>query len=52
LPYVVGLAERGLDAVRADPALAKGVNTYKGAVVYEPVAQAHGMEYTALDDLL
>ncbi|HYI45732.1 MAG TPA: alanine dehydrogenase [Actinomycetota bacterium] len=52
LPYVVALADRGLDAVRVDPALAKGVNTFKGAVVYEPVAQAHGMEYTALDDLL
>ena len=52
LPYVVALADRGLDAVRADPALALGVNTFKGAVVYEPVAQAHGMEYTALSDLL
>jgi alanine dehydrogenase len=52
LPYVVALADRGLDAVRADPALAKGVNVYKGAVVYEPVAQAHGMEYVALDSLL
>src|SRR5918996_610727 len=38
LPYVVELANRGLaDAVRSDPALAKGVNVYQGAVVYEPV---------------
>jgi alanine dehydrogenase len=52
LPYVVALADKGLDAVRADVALAKGMNVYKGAVVYQPVAEAHGMEYVPLDDLL
>src|SRR5918992_3191454 len=53
LPYVVGLADMGLEAaVRSDPALASGVNTYGGAVVYEPVAEAHGLESVSLDDVL
>ena len=52
MPYVVALADRGLAAVREDPALAKGVNVHKGAVVYEPVAEAHGLEYVPLDDVI
>jgi alanine dehydrogenase len=53
MPYVVALADNGLEAaVRADPALAKGVNVYKGQVVYEPVAEAHGLDYTPLDSLV
>ena len=28
---------------RADPALAEGINVVEGSVVYEPVAEAHGM---------
>ncbi|MDQ4125062.1 MAG: alanine dehydrogenase [Actinomycetota bacterium] len=53
MPYVVALADKGLEgAVRDDPALAKGVNVHKGAVVYEPVAAAHGLDYVPLDDLI
>jgi alanine dehydrogenase len=53
LPYVIALAEQGLEgAVQDDPALAKGVNVFKGTVVYAPVAEAHGLEWVALDDLL
>jgi alanine dehydrogenase len=53
LPYVVALADQGLDgATRDDPALAKGVNTYKGSVVYEPVAEAHGLDYVPFDKLI
>ncbi len=53
LPYVMALAEQGLEgAVREDPALAKGVNVYKGTVVYAPVAEAHELDWVALDDLL
>ena len=53
LPYVVALANQGLEAaVRDDPALALGVNVYKGSVVYEPVADAHGLKYVPLTDLL
>ena len=53
LPYVVQLADKELEsAVRDDPALARGVNVYKGAVTYEPVAEAHGLESVPLTELL
>ena len=53
LPYVVELAEHGLKgAIARDPALATGVNVYEGSVVYEPVAEAHGLAYVDLDELL
>ena len=53
LPYVVDLADNGLEAaVKADPALAKGVNVYKGQVVYEPVAEAHGLPAVELSSLI
>jgi len=53
LPYVVKLADMGAEAaIRADPSLAKGVNTYKGRITYPAVAEAFGLEYTPLDTLL
>lgn len=53
MPYVVALAEHGLEgAVRLDPALALGVNVYQGAITYAPVAEAHGLESVALDDVI
>lgn len=53
LPFVVALADQGLEAsVRDDPALAKGVNVYKGKIVYEPVAAAHDLEAVPLETLL
>ena len=53
LSYVVQLADMGLEtAVREDPALARGVNVYKGAITYEPVAEAHGLESVSLAELL
>jgi alanine dehydrogenase len=52
LPYTLRIAGHGwLDAVRADHALAEGVNVADGKVVYRPVADAHGMPYTPLDEL-
>jgi alanine dehydrogenase len=46
LPYAVELADRGWrDALRADPALALGLNTHAGQVTYGPVAEAHGMTH-------
>jgi len=51
--YAVKIAEHGLAAAaKADPALARGINTYGGHVTYEPVAQAHKMEYVATSKLL
>ena len=53
LPYASALATLGWrEALRADPALALGLNTYAGAVVNAPVAAAHGMDHTALADVL
>ena len=53
LPYAERIAELGWQAaVRADTALARGVNVVEGQVVYGPVAEAHGLPWTALDDLL
>jgi alanine dehydrogenase len=53
LSYVEELADLGvLGAIRADPALARGVNVVAGRVTYEAVADAHGLEYTPLDDAL
>ena len=53
LPYAVEIADRGLPAaVAADPALALGVNTVAGQVVYAPVAEAHGLEVAPLTESL
>jgi alanine dehydrogenase len=53
LPYVEAIAQRGtFDAVRSDPDLGRGVNVVGGHVTYEAVAEAHGLEYTPLDDAL
>jgi alanine dehydrogenase len=53
LPYVESIAAHGLrDAVLADAALARGVNVLGGRVTYEAVAEAHGLEYTPLEDAL
>ena len=53
LPYVEAIADRGLaGAVAADPALAHGVNVLGGDVTYEAVADAHGLPYRPLADVL
>ncbi len=53
LPYVLDIANHGWrDAALSDAALAEGVNVVEGAVVYEPVAAAHGMATTPLDSLI
>ncbi|MBN1640170.1 MAG: alanine dehydrogenase [Anaerolineae bacterium] len=53
LRYVSMLANMGAErAVRADPALAKGVNTYRGQITYASVAEAFGLEAVPLAELL
>ncbi len=53
LPYIMRLANQGFEAsVKADKALAPGVNTCQGKITYQAVAQAFGMDYTPLEDLL
>ncbi len=53
LPYALSLADRGWhDALKADPALALGLNTYDGSVTNAPVAGAHGLPARDLADVL
>jgi alanine dehydrogenase len=53
LPYVEAIANKGVRvAVTDDPALAKGVNVVEGKLTYEAVAEAHGLDYTPLEDVV
>jgi alanine dehydrogenase len=53
LPYVLELANNGWRAaMRADPYLALGLNTYDGHITYGPVAEAHGVPSLALAEVL
>jgi len=53
LPYALSLADQGWkEALKADPALALGLNTYDGKITNGPVAQAHGLEHRELADVL
>lgn len=53
LPFALKLANQGVvEAIRNDPHLKNGVNTYKGKVVYPAVAHDQGLEYTPMDELL
>jgi alanine dehydrogenase len=53
LPYVEAIADHGLaEAVARDPALARGVNVLDGKVTYEAVADAHGLDFHHIEDVL
>ncbi len=53
LPYARQLAGQGVDqALRRDPALARGLNVYKGLVTFLAVAEAHGMTHTPVESVI
>lgn len=53
LPYVEAIAARGAERATADdPALARGVNVTAGKITYRAVADAHGLPYTPLRDVI
>jgi alanine dehydrogenase len=53
LPYAVQIASAGLEeAVAADPPLAKGINVYRGELTYQQVAEAHGLDWRPLAEVL
>jgi alanine dehydrogenase len=53
LPYVEAIADHGLAAaVERDRTLARGVNVLDGRITYEAVAEAHGLDFTPLEDVL
>jgi alanine dehydrogenase len=52
LPYLLKLADGGLETLRDDPALAAGASTIGGSLVSRPVAEAQGIQYTPLEQAL
>jgi alanine dehydrogenase len=53
LPYALKLANKGFfEAIRSDPGLKEGVNTYAGHCTYQAVAESQGLPYTSIDALV
>ncbi|MFY9554739.1 MAG: alanine dehydrogenase [Blastocatellia bacterium] len=53
LPLALKLAKYGaVEAIKRDPHLKRGVNTYKGKVTYQAVALDQGLEYSSIDKLI
>jgi alanine dehydrogenase len=53
LPYVVALADKGWErACQEDHSLALGLSTHAGALTSGPVAEAHQLQATSLDEVL
>jgi alanine dehydrogenase len=52
LPRVVSIAERGLDALRSDPYLRRGLNVHKGMVTEPEVADSLGVDYVTTEAAL
>jgi len=46
MPYVVKLADHGLDALDADPGFLAGLNVCAGKIAYAPIADAFGRDAT------
>jgi alanine dehydrogenase len=53
LPYAAAVADKGWrQACLDDHSLALGLSTHQGELTYAPVAQAHGLDYRSLDEVL
>jgi alanine dehydrogenase len=53
LPYAELIADHGVrEAIARSPALARGVNVFEGKLTYEAVAEAHGLDYSPLNEVL
>jgi alanine dehydrogenase len=53
LPYAELIADHGIrEAIARSRALARGVNVFEGKLTYEAVAEAHGLDYSPLDEVL
>jgi alanine dehydrogenase len=53
LPYALTIANKGVvQALRFDHSLKAGLNTYKGRLTSEAVAESQGKEHTPVDRLL
>ncbi len=53
IPYLMQLVQKGVhEAIAESPAIAAGVNTYKGHCVYQAVAESQGIAWRELRTLL
>lgn len=52
LPYILKLANKGLDALKEDAGFMKGLNTYAGHYTCKAVAEALKKEYIEVDNIL
>jgi alanine dehydrogenase len=53
LPYAELIADYGIrEAIAKSRPLARGVNVFEGKLTYEAVAEAHGLDYSPLDEVL
>lgn len=52
LPYVTQMANDGLNALRKNPALRAGLNTYCGQVIHNGVSQAFGLPHVDAETAL
>jgi alanine dehydrogenase len=53
LPYVEQIADLGVrEAIARSRPLGRGVNVFEGKLTYEAVADAHGLDYSPLDEVL
>jgi alanine dehydrogenase len=52
LPYVVKIADQGLNALRADDSLRKGLNVADGRVTLEAIATQYGYPFVPAEEFL
>jgi alanine dehydrogenase len=52
LPYLIKIADEGVEGASSDPTLFKGLSTLRGSLVSEPVAEAHDLPYEPAERLL
>ena len=53
MPYALALADKGVErALKEDPGLKAGLNTYKGHITYQAVAESQGRPFKTADELL
>jgi alanine dehydrogenase len=53
IPYAIALANKGVrQAVKEDPGLLLGVNTFAGHITYRAVAESQGKAYKPFSELL
>ena len=49
LPFGLALADKGLDALRADPHLRAGLNVFRGRITNAQVAEALGLAWLSAE---